>query len=126
MQREPREKRIFAFKATRLVWLIFGILEAMIALRFLFNLIAANPNSPIAGVIYAITDFFLFPFGGLTVTTATGDKILEVPSFITLMIIYAWIAWAIERTIWVIFYLPRGPVVQVAQTMSSENHTHQQ
>jgi hypothetical protein len=106
--------------------LIFGILEALIALRFLFNLIAANPNSPIAGAIYAITDLFLLPFGGLTVTTAAGDKVLEVPSFITLVIIYALIAWATERTIWVIFYRPRGPVVQVAQTMSSENHTQHQ
>jgi hypothetical protein len=33
-QKEPdQERRIFTFKATQLVWLLFGILEALIALR---------------------------------------------------------------------------------------------
>jgi uncharacterized protein YggT (Ycf19 family) len=123
VQDEPeRELRIFTFKATQLVWLLFGILETLIALRILLKLIAANPASPIAALIYAITDLFLFPFAGLTVTPAVGGMVLEIPSIIA-MIIYALIAWAIERTIWVIFYRPRGPVVEVTRTRS-EHHTH--
>ena len=32
-QREPeRERRILTFKATQLVWILFGIIEALIAL----------------------------------------------------------------------------------------------
>ncbi len=46
-QREPeRERRIFTFKATQLVWLFLGLLEALLALRFILKLIAANPDSP--------------------------------------------------------------------------------
>ena len=49
VQSEPdRELRIFTFKATQLVWLLFGTLETLIALRILLKLIAANPASPIA------------------------------------------------------------------------------
>ena len=69
VQREPeRERRINTFKATQVVWLLFGILEALIAIRILLKLIAANPNSPIAALIYGFTDLFLFPFAGLTAT----------------------------------------------------------
>lgn len=122
VQDEPeRGLRIFTFKATQLVWLGFGILETLIALRILLKLIAANPASPIAVLIYGFTDLFLFPFVGLTATPAVGGMVLELSSFFA-MVVYALIAWAIERIIWVIFYRPRGPVVEV--TRRSEHHTH--
>ena len=126
VQREPeRELRILTFKATQLVWLLFGILETLIALRILLKLIGANPGSPIAVLIYGFTDLFLFPFAGLTVTPAAGGMILEISSLFA-MLIYALIAWAVERVIWLIFYRPRGPVVEVTRTTNSEHHTHTQ
>lgn len=124
VQNEPeRELRVFTFKATQLVWLFFGILETLIALRIMLKLIAANPASPIAALIYAFTDLFLFPFAGLTVTPSAGGMVLELSSFFA-MVIYGLLAWAIERTIWVIFYRPRGPVVEVTRTRSEHHHTH--
>ena len=122
-QREPeREQRIFTFKATQLVWLLFGVLEAMIALRIGLKLIGANAASPIAVFIYGFTDLFLWPFAGLTATPAVGGMVLEITSVIA-MLVYALIAWALERSIWVIFYRPRGPVVAVTETSTREHHT---
>jgi hypothetical protein len=61
-QKEPeREQRIFTFKATQLIWLLFGILVALIALRIGLMLIGANPASPIVALIYGFTGLFLFP-----------------------------------------------------------------
>jgi hypothetical protein len=122
-QSEPeREQRIFTFKATQLVWLLFGILEAVIALRIGLKLIGANPESPIVVLIYGFTYLFLFPFEGLVTSPSTGNMVLELSSMFA-MLIYGLIAWAVERTIWLIFYRPRGPVVAVTETSSSENHT---
>ena len=124
-QKEPeRERRIFTFKATQLVWLLFGILEALIALRIGLKLIGANPDSPIAVYLYGFTGLFLLPFEGLTGTPSSGGMVLEVSSVIA-MLVYALIAWALERIIWVIFYRPRGPVVGVTQTTSTDDHTHE-
>lgn len=123
-QTEPgREQRIFTFKATQLVWLFFGILETMIALRIGLMLIGANPNSPIVALIYGFTYLFLFPFEGMTVTPSAGGMVLELSSLFA-MAIYALIAWAVERIVWVVFYRPRGPIVAVTETSSSENHTN--
>jgi len=90
-----REDRILTFKATQLVWLFFGILEGLIALRIGLKLIAANPQSPIVALIYGFTDLFLFPFTGMTATPSAGGMELELSSMFA-MLIYALIAWAIE------------------------------
>ena len=123
-QREPeREQRIFTFKATQLIWLLFGILEVLIALRIGLMLIGANPGSPIVALIYGFTFLFLFPFTGLVSSPSTGNMVLELSSMFA-MVIYALIAWALERTVWLVFYRPRGPVVGTTQTTTSEHHTN--
>jgi hypothetical protein len=122
VQQEPeREQRIFTFKITQLIWLFLGILEALIALRIGLKLIGANPESPIVALIYGLTYLFLFPFEGMVATPSFGSSVLEVSSLFA-MLIYGLIAWAVERTVWVLFYRPRGPVVGTTQTTTSERH----
>ena len=122
IQQEPeREQRIFTFKVTQLIWLFLGILEALIALRIVLKLIGANPESPIVALIYGLTFLFLFPFQGMVATPSAGSMVLELSSLFA-MVIYALIAWAVERTVWVLFYRPRGPVVGTTQTTTSERH----
>ncbi len=125
-QWEPdRERQIFTFKITQLIWWLLGILEGLLALRFILKLIAANPGSPIAAWIYTFTGLFLIPFRGLTATPAAYGMVLEVSTLIA-MLIYGLIVWAVERLIWLIFYRPRGPMVEVTQTRSHENPPHQE
>lgn len=122
-QREPeREQRIFSFKVTQLVWLLFGVLEALIALRIGLKLIGANPESPIVALIYGLTFMFLFPFEGLVASPTVGGMVLEISSMFA-MLIYALIAWVVERIVWLILYRPRGPVVAVTETSTSESHS---
>jgi hypothetical protein len=122
-QSEPeREQRIFSFKATQLVWLLFGVLEALIALRIGLMLIGANPASPIVALIYGFTNLFLFPFTGLIGSPTAGSMVLELSSMFA-MLIYGLIAWVVERTVWLIFYRPRGSVVAVTETSTSESRT---
>ena len=123
-QKEPeRERRIFTFKATQLVWLLFGILEAMIALRIGLMLIGANPDSQIVALIYGFTNLFLFPFTNMIGSLTSGNMVLEISSLFA-MLIYGLIAWVIERTVWLIFYRPRGPVEGVTETTTTDQHTH--
>ena len=120
-QREPeREGRILTFKATQLIWLLLGILEALIALRIGLKLIGANPDSPIVALIYGFTYLFLFPFTGLVGSPTAGSMVLELSSMFA-MLIYGLIGWAVERTVWLVFYRPnRGPVVDTTQTTTSQ------
>ena len=115
-QREPeRERRIFTFKATQVIWLLLSIFEALLALRFVLKLIGANPASPFAAALYGFTGLFLYPFAGLIGTPAAGGMVMEISTLIA-MVVYGLIAWAVERIIFVIFYRPRGPVTQTTTT----------
>lgn len=119
-QHEPeREQRIFTFKATQLIWLLFGILEALIAFRIGLKLIGANPGSPIVALIYGFTDLFLFPFQGMVGSPSVGPMVLELSSLFA-MLIYGLVGWVLERIVWVLFYRPRGPAVAVTQTTTSD------
>src|SRR5512143_484845 len=122
-QREPeREQRVFTFKATQLIWLLFGVLEALIALRIGLKLIGANPDSPIVALIYGFTNLFLFPFTGMVGSPTAGNMVLELSSMFA-MLIYGLIGWAVERLVWLAFYRPRGSVVGTTQTTTSERHS---
>src|SRR3989304_486116 len=122
-QRDPsRDQRLFTFKATYVIWLVLVMLEGLIPLRIGLKLIRANPDSGFAVFIYNFSNIFLFPFAGLTSSYTAGAVVLEVSSFIA-MVVYALVFWAIERVVWVIFYRPREAPVAVTQRTSSEQHT---
>ena len=122
-QEEPEgDRRLFTYKSTQVVWLLFGILEIMIALRIVLKLIGANPDSPIVALIYGFTSLFLFPFTGLIGSPTTGNLVLELSSMFALLI-YGLIAWGMAKIVWLIFYRPRGPVVGVTETTTSEQHS---
>jgi hypothetical protein len=117
-----REQRIFTFNASQWIWLLLYIVEVLIALRIGLKLMGANPDSPIVVLIYGFTALFLIPFVGMVGSPTSGGMVLEVSS-IYAMGIYALIAVAFERLVWLIFYRPRRPVVGVSETTTSEQHT---
>jgi len=85
-----------------LIMLAFVILNGMIVLRFLLKLLAANPASPFAQLIYFFTAPFPWPFQGLFHTPTYGDVQVEFPALIAI-IVYTLIAWIITRFIWLLF-----------------------
>lgn len=122
-QRETgQEQRLYTFKAVQLGWLLLAVLEGLIGLRIIFKLIAVNPANILAQVLYGLTSIFLIPFSGLTPTPSSGAIVLEVSSMVA-MVVYALAAWAAIKLVSVIFYRPRGTVVNITESVSSENHT---
>jgi hypothetical protein len=108
------EQRAFIIRLTEIVWLLFGILEALIGLRVFLKLIAANPNNPFASLVYQASALFVWPFSGLTITPAAEGMVLEIPSIIA-MIVYGLLAWLVVRLIWIVFDRPEAPTT-VSQT----------
>lgn len=120
---QGREQRVTTFKITQLIWLLLGILEALIALRVVFKLIGVNAANSFASLLYNVTEIFVAPFASLIGAPAAGRMVLEISSILA-MFIYLLIGWALAKVVNVIFYRPRGPV-SVNQTTIAE-HTSQQ
>jgi len=118
-----RGQRVATFKATQIIWLLLVLLEAVIALRVVFKLIAVNATNPFATLLYNVTDLFVAPFASLIGAPSAGGMVLEISSIIA-MIVYLLIAWALERIVYVLFYRPRG-LMSVRQTTVAD-HTSPQ
>ena len=113
------EQRVATFRATQIIWLLLGILEALIALRFVFKLLGVNAANSFAALLYNMTNLFVAPFTSLVGAPAAGNMVLEVSSIIA-MLVYLLLFWGIERIVYVAFYRPRGPV-SVRQTVVAEH-----
>ena len=112
------EYRETLYKVSQFIWLLFGGLEALIGIRVLLLLIGANPGNWFTAFVYRLSDVFLWPFRNIVANPAFQNYVFEITSLIA-MIVYALIAWAIVRLIWVLFY--RAPTSQVT-TYDRERH----
>lgn len=89
-------------KWTQVGALLIATLEAALAFRVLFKLIAANPSNPFAHFLYQVTQPFAAPFTGLVVTPSFDGAVFEISTLIG-MAIYGALYWLMIRLIWVIF-----------------------
>jgi hypothetical protein len=113
------EQRVATFRATQIIWLLLGILEALLALRFVFKLIAVNAANSFAVFLYNMTNLFVAPFASLVPAPQGYGMVLEISTLIA-MAVYLLIAWGLEKIVDVAFYRPRGPV-SVRQTTVAEH-----
>jgi hypothetical protein len=100
-----RAEQAAMFKLDQALWLLLGVIEALIAIRVVLKLMAANPNSGFAALIYAITAPLLAPFAGLTATPSAAGAVLEIPALIA-MVIYALFFWFLVRLLHFILERP--------------------
>jgi YggT family protein len=105
------EQRATVARVTQIIWLLFGFLQGLIALRIVLRLIGANPDTAFVQLVYGITSIFLWPFAGITPDPGYAQYQLEVSSIIA-MIVYALLAWGLVRLVWVLFYRPETSAVE--------------
>ncbi len=101
------EQRLQLFQITRIMWMVLGILEIMLGLRFILKLMAANPSNGFAGFVYGITWTFTKPFDALLGTPAIDGSIFEVTTLIA-MSVYALIFGFVARLMLLIADRPRA------------------
>ncbi len=89
-----------AWTAANIVYLLFGVLEALLAFRFIFRLLGANPASGFVSFIYNLSEPFVAPFYGIFgQPTFQGNQTTAVFDTATLvaLLVYGLLAWVIVR-----------------------------
>ena len=85
--------------AARVIWWVAGVLLALLALRFIFALLGANPSNPFANFIYSVSHPFVSPFFTLFgYSIQYGVSHLETFTLVA-MVIYALIAFGLARLV---------------------------
>jgi uncharacterized protein YggT (Ycf19 family) len=91
-----------ARRAVEFVYLVSGVFVAMLLIRMLLKLLAANPDAPFTGFVYGVTNALLVPFHSLLPNWGSGHSIFE-PSVAIAIIIYALIGWMLARLLAITF-----------------------
>ena len=90
----PRTKPLY--RGTQVVWYILGVLEVLLAFRFVLKLLAANPYAGFTSFIYGVTYPFAAPFLNVFGQTRVQGNIFEWTTLLA-MLVYWIIAWAIIK-----------------------------
>ncbi len=84
------------YRGTQIVWYILGILEALLAFRFVLKLLGANPGAGFTHFIYSITQIFAAPFLSVFRMTRVEGSVFEWTTLLA-MLVYWLIALAITK-----------------------------
>ncbi len=80
------------------IYLVFGIIESLLLLRFLFRMTGANPAAGIVNGVYTITNVLMAPFRFVFGNTAVEGSVIEW-SVLVAMFFYALLAWILMRLV---------------------------
>jgi uncharacterized protein YggT (Ycf19 family) len=70
--------------ATRVIALVFTVLEVLLLVRFTLKLLGANADQPIASAIYGITEPLVAPFRGIFAQPA-GTPVVEIAVILSII-----------------------------------------
>ncbi len=76
------------YRGTQIVWYIVGLLEALLAFRFVLKLLAANPNAGFSDFIYSVTHIFAAPFINVFRLTQVQGSIFEWTTLLAMLVYY--------------------------------------
>jgi len=107
---DPYEgRRLAAYRLTQMIYWVFGLIEALIAIRLILKVLGANQTAGFAQFIYGITAPLVAPFVNLFSSPAYGNSVLELSSIVAL-VVYALVAWLLAKLVWIIVGETRSAV----------------
>lgn len=83
---------------TRVVWFVFGVIEVLIAIRFVLELLGANAAAGFVQFIYGLSGLFMAPFNAILGTARVSGATFEWSALLAI-VVYALIAWGIVALI---------------------------
>jgi uncharacterized protein YggT (Ycf19 family) len=70
--------------ATRVIALVFTVVEVLLLIRFIFKLLGANADQPFVSAIYGITEPLVGPFRGIFAQPA-GTPVVEIAALLSIV-----------------------------------------
>jgi len=90
----PRVKPLY--RGVQVVWYLLGVLEIVLAFRFLLKLLGANPAAGFTNFIYSVSYPFVAPFLAVFKITRVEGSVFEWTTLLA-MAVYCLVAWGIIK-----------------------------
>lgn len=105
------------YRGTQIVWYLFGILEVLLAFRFVLKLLAANSSAGFTSFIYNVSYPFAAPFLNVFRAMKIEGSVFEWTTLLA-MLVYWLIAWGIIK----LFFMSKTvSTPEAAAKLDSEN-----
>jgi hypothetical protein len=113
-------RRHSAWRLVQAIYLVFGIVEALIAIRLVLHALGANAGAGFAQLVYGLSAPLVAPFAGLFGNPQAGTSVLELHSIVAL-IVYALLAWLIGRLVWLMVGESRSAIRTTATSVETRS-----
>ena len=104
-----------------IIWFIFGVIEVLIAIRFVFLLLGANPAAGFVSMIYGVSGIFMAPFVAIFRTQQVATGTLFEWSALVAIAVYALAAWGIVALIFAVSPRASSETVERVEQDDSAN-----
>lgn len=84
------------------IYLLSGVIQGLLSLRFLFKIASANPSAPFVRFLYGVTEVFMQPFRNVFPIDTTQGAVFEW-SVLVAMFVYSFLTWLIVKLLTIIF-----------------------
>jgi hypothetical protein len=74
------------YRGTQVVWYILGVIEILLAFRFVLKLLGANPAAGFTDIIYTVTYVFAAPFLNVFNITRVAGSTLEWTTILAMFV----------------------------------------
>lgn len=74
------------YRGTQIVWYILGVIEVLLAFRFVLKLLAANPGAGFTDFIYGVTYVFAAPFLNVFRMTQVAGTVFEWTTLLAMFV----------------------------------------
>ena len=106
--------------ATKVIWFVFGVIEVLVAIRFVLMLLGANAASGFVKMIYGVSGIFMAPFNAIFATQEVSGAVFEWSALVAIAV-YALVAWGLVALIRAVG--PREHSETVERTVQEEDVT---
>ena len=86
------------YYSTQIIWYLLGILQVVLAFRFVLKLTGANPEAGFTSFVYAVSQPFVAPFSAVFSTSTVEGSVFEWTTLLA-MFVYSLIAAGIVQLI---------------------------
>lgn len=84
------------YRGTQIVWYIVGLIEVLLAFRFVLKLLSANTGAGFTSFIYTLTQPLALPFLSVFGTSRVEGSVFEWTTILA-MFVYALTGWGIVK-----------------------------
>jgi hypothetical protein len=113
-------RRQASSRLVQAIYLLFGVMEALLAIRLVLRALGANPDAGFAQFVYGLTAPLVAPFAGLFGNPQAGGSALELHTIVAL-VVYALLAWLLGKLAWLLVGETRSAVATTASSVEARS-----